>query len=213
MTYSARASALARPLSLMLAVLALLTLVAGTLKAAPEPEAIPRRWELRVEPGQLRCMSVDIPEKGKQAFFYFTFKATNLTGQDLYFAPSFDLALSDGTVLRSGRDVPPEATAAVLRYVNNAFLKDEIKLQGQFLQGPENAKEGLVMWPATTLKLTDATIYMAGFSGETKSVVRPDTGRTQVLRKTLMLRHEVSGEVDPGSNATLTRSIQRWILR
>ncbi len=213
MTYSARASALARPLSLMLAVLALLTLIAGTLKAAPEPEAIPRRWELRVEPGQLRCMSVDIPEKGKQAFFYFTFKATNLTGQDLYFAPSFDLALSDGTVLRSGRDVPPEATAAVLQYVNNAFLKDEIKLQGQFLQGPENAKEGLVMWPATTLKLTDATIYMAGFSGETKSVVRPDTGRTQVLRKTLMLRHEVSGEVDPRSNATLTRSIQRWILR
>lgn len=198
-----------------LLLLALAAVIAPLTRAvaAPEPEAIPRRWELRVEPGALRCMNVNIPGQGTQAFFYFTFKATNLSGQDLYFAPSFDLALSDGTVHRSGRDVPPEATKAILEYINNPFLYEEIKLQGQFLQGAENAKEGLVIWPAKTLKLSEASVYMAGFSGETKSIKRPDNAMPHVLRKTLMLRHELSGEIDPSLNTTLTRSSQRWILR
>lgn len=190
-----------------------LGLLAPVISAAPEPEAIPRRWELRVEPGELRCMTVDVPGKGPQAYFYLTFKATNLSGQDLYFAPSFDLGLSDGTVIRSGRDVPAEATKAILEYIRQPFLETELKLQGQFLQGPENAKEGLVVWPAVSLKQHEVTVYMAGFSGETKSIVRPDTGQTHVLRKTLMLRHEVSGEIEASTNATLTRSARRWILR
>lgn len=202
-------------LAALLAVLAAFLVPAGPrATAAPEPEAIPRRWELRVEPGPLRCMNLTLPgQTAPRAFFYFTFKATNLSGQDLYFAPSFDLALSDGTVLRSGRDVPADAVDAIMAYIDQPFLREEIDLQGQFLQGPENAKEGLVVWPAPTLKATDATIYMAGFSGETKSIRRPDTGKTHILRKTLMLRHEISGEIDPTLNSTLTRAAQRWILR
>lgn len=204
---------LARLITLALLAVTLVSVGSRTAVAAPEPEAIPRRWEIRVEPGPLRCMNVEVPGKGPQSYFYMTFKATNLSGQDLYFAPSFDLSLSDGTIARSGRDVPAEATKAILGYVNNPFLKEEIALQGQFLQGPENAKEGLVVWPARTLKFSEASVYMAGFSGETKSIIRPDTGKAHVLRKTLMLRHEVNGEIDPTLNTTLTRSIQRWILR
>jgi hypothetical protein len=199
--------------TLLLAALAAIIAPLTRATAAPEPEAIPRRWELRVEPGPLRCMNVEVPGQGPQPFFYFTFKATNLTGQDLYFAPSFDLALSDGTVHRSGRDVPAEATKAILKYIDNPFLQEEIKLQGQFLQGVENAKEGLVVWPAKTLKMSEVNLYLAGFSGETKSIKRPDNAQPHVLRKTLMLRHELSGELDPSLNSTLTRSTQRWILR
>lgn len=210
MTTTARITPL---IALLLAACAAMLSPAPRALAAPEPEAIPRRWELRVQPGDLRCMTVDIPGQGPQPFFYFTFKATNLTGQDLYFAPSFDLALSDGTLHRSGRDVPPDATEAILKFIDNPFLQEEIKLQGQFLQGPENAKEGLVVWPAKTLKLNEVSLFMAGFSGETKSVKRPDNAQPVVLRKTLMLRYEVNGELDPSLNSTLTRSIQRWILR
>lgn len=210
MTKAARFS----PLTALLAfVSALLAPALPPAAAAPEPEAIPRRWELRVEPGPLRCMNITLPGQAPRAYFYFTFKATNLSGQDLYFAPSFDLALSDGTVLRSGRDVPAQAIDAIMTYLDQPFVREEIKLQGQFLQGPENAKEGLVVWAAPTLKMTDATVYMAGFSGETKSIRRPDNGETHVLRKTMMLRHEVSGEIDPSLNSTLTRTTQRWILR
>lgn len=198
---------------LVLAMIGLLGLLALPAAAAPEPEAIPRRWELRLEPGPLRITSVDIPGKGARAFFYFTFKVTNNSGQDLYFAPSFDLGLSDGTVVRSGRDVPQEATAAILKKLNNPFMSDELKAQGNLLQGPENAREAVVIWPATNLHVSDVTIYAAGFSGETKSVVRPDTGKPYVLRKTLMLRHSVSGDIDPTLNEPLTRTVERWILR
>ncbi|MFM9956745.1 MAG: hypothetical protein ACKVZJ_01605 [Phycisphaerales bacterium] len=210
MTTTVRLTLLAAALALVAGFLAT---TAPRAAAAPEPEAIPRRWELRVEPGELRCMTVTLPGQAPRAYFYFTFKATNLSGQDLYFAPSFDLAISDGTVIRSGRDVPAEAVDAIMAYVDQPFLQEEIKLQGQFLQGPENAKEGLVVWAAPSLKATEATIYMAGFSGETKSIRRPDTGKSHVLRKTLMLRHEINGEIDPSLNSSLTRSVQRWILR
>lgn len=198
---------------IVLAALVLVVPGVQRLPAAPEPEAIPRRWELRVEPGDLRVTRVEVPGRGAQAFFYMTFKATNLSGQDLYFAPSMELALSSGTVIRAGRDVPSEAVNAILAYINNPFLQEESKLQGNFLQGAENAKEGLAVWPAASLKLNEATVYLSGFSGETKTVIRPDTGKPHVLRKTLMLRHDINGELDPSANAALTRTAQRWILR
>src|SRR5690242_18478643 len=77
-----------------------------SLGLAPEPDPIPRRWELTIEPGPLRIAVVDIPGQGLQNYFYFTYKVTNTSGGDLLFAPSIDLATSTGEVLRSGRDVP-----------------------------------------------------------------------------------------------------------
>ncbi len=180
---------------------------------APQPDPIPRRWELRVEMGPLRVAYVDVENVGPMPFYYLTFKATNNSGQDLFLSPLFELATDDGDVIRSSRDVPRSVYTALLARIQNPFLVDEIDVQGMIGQGDDQAKEGLVVWPATDLTVDEVSVYAAGFSGETQTVVRPDNGQTVLLRKTLMDRHAVPGEIDPALNPTLDRTEERWILR
>jgi hypothetical protein len=188
--------------------------------AAPQPDPIPRRWELQIEPGPLRVATVEVPGADNRTFFYFTYKVTNLSGgnraganQDPYLAPVFELYTDDGEIIRSGRGVPAPVVTELLNRLENPLLQNEIKIQGTIKPGKQHAREGLVVWPANSMKVDEVVIFAAGFSGETKAVVRPDTGQTVVLRKTLMIRHRVPGELDPTSSAPLRRSVQRWILR
>jgi hypothetical protein len=166
-----------------------------------------------VEFSPLRVANVDVPGQGPRPFYYVTFKTTNLSGQDLYLSPMVELATDTGKVIRSGRDVPREVYAALLARIQNPFLVDEVDVQGTIGQGKDQAREGLVVWPADDLKVDEVSIYAAGFSGETQTVVRPDNGETVVLRKTMMLRHAIPGEIDPSATPTLDRTEERWILR
>ena len=186
---------------------------APTAQAAPQPDPIPRRWEMRVETSPLRVTNVDVPGVGPRPFYYLTFKATNMSGQELYLAPMFEIGTDQGDVIRSSQDVPREVYTALLERLQNAFLVSEFDVQGAIGQGADQAREGLVVWPANDLAVDEVTVYAAGFSGETQTVVRPDNGQTVVLRKTLMLRHPVPGEMDPVQNQALDRSEERWILR
>lgn len=181
--------------------------------AAPEPEAVPRRWQLRIDPGDLRIATLDTPGVGERAYLYFTFKVTNNSGEDRDFAPSFELATDTGFVVRSGRGVPHAVIQQLLQRIGNPFLLDELSVQGRLLQGDENAREGLVIWPAPDLQASEYTVFASGFSGETKTVSKPDGSGEVVLRKTLMLVHQGTGRLDPTSAKPLVRVQERWILR
>lgn len=190
---------------------------AGLALGQPEPDPVPRRWQLRVEPGPLRLATFDVPGAAgtpkPQAYFYLTYKVTNTSGQDILFAPSFELATSDGDIVRSGRSVPLEVTRAIISRLGNPLLQDQIQILGELLQGPENAREGVVIWPAPTLDTEEITIYAAGFSGETTSVQVPGTTDTALLRKTLMVRYPVPGELTERGDRPLAPGEQRWIMR
>ncbi len=204
-----------RTLALAAALLAFLAIVEGPAAiAAPEPEVVPRRWQLRVEPGDLRLCSIEVPGEGLKAFFYLTYKVTNTTGEDRYFSPTFEIVTEHQQPVRSGRNVPPAVVQTILARTGNALLQDEISVQGPLLQGPENAREGLVIWPADHLIAGgELHVFAGGFSGETKTVARPDNGAAVVLRKTLMLRYEALGILDPTDGRPLRRLGERWILR
>ena len=191
---------------------ALLSLPTPAL-AAPEPEPVPRRWQLQIVPGDLRMATVDVPGEGPRAYFYLTYTVTNNTGEDRNFAPSFELATDRGEIIRSGRNVPRYAGEAIRVSLKNDLILDEIAIQGLLLQGEENAREGVVIWPANDLKADEYTVFAAGFSGETKTLQRPDNGQKVVLRKCLMLRHDAPGQLDPTSGRPLNRTSTRWILR
>lgn len=184
-----------------------------TAAAAPEPEPVPRRWQLRVEPGDLRIAVVDVPGIGPRTYLYMTYKVTNNTGEDRDFAPAFELATDTGQLVRSGREVPEYVTRELLGRIDNPLLKREYDVQGRLLQGEENAEEALVIWRADDLQGGEYSVFMIGFSGETKTVIRPDNGQTHLLRKTLMLRHDGTGILDPQSGRPLTRIQERWVLR
>lgn len=209
-----RFTRLSRRTAIALATLvaALAIMAPAAVIAAPEPEPIPRRWQLRVEPGDLRIATVNTAA-GPRAYLYMTFKVINASGEDRDFAPSFELATDTGALRRSGRDVPREVTEVLLSKTGNPLVTDETGVQGRLLQGPENAREALVIWPADDLQAAEYNIYMIGFSGETKAINRPDTGQSVILRKTLMLRHEGTGRLDPTSGRPIPRVQERWILR
>lgn len=193
--------------------LGMLSAVTPLALAAPEPEAIPRRWQIRVIAGDLRCMLVDVPGVGPRTYLFMTFKAVNDSGEDLDFAPSFELATNTGQLVRSGRNVPHPAVQEIMRKIDHPLLETELGVQGRFLQGEAHAKEGLVVWEATDMEASEYTVFMSGFSGETKTIVRPDDGSNHMLRKTLMLTHAGTGRLDPSSGRPLQRVSERWILR
>ncbi len=203
-----------RPVCLALAALACFIL--GGL-AAPEPDPVPRRWQLDVDVAPLRVASVDVPGVGPRMFFYITYKVTNPTREDVLFAPAWFLSNDEGELLRSGRDVPTAVTHEILRRLDNPLLMDQIQVLGLLLQGPENAREGLAIWPVTDFDASQVSLFGAGFSGETRKVtVRdPKSGkpRTDILRKTIMLRYAMTGDVSVDPAAQRTPAEVRWIMR
>lgn len=202
----------------LLATLALLISVGATsIGMAPEPDPIPKKWELEVVPGALRMATIEVAGK-TQRYFYLTYKVTNRTNSDVLFAPSFDLATDDGGVVRSGRDVPAEVTRHIIKDLENAELRDQISIVGTLLQGEENALEGIVIWAASDLSLNEISVFGSGFSGETKVIQVParESGKKSdvTLRKTLSLRYSVYGEiVNMGSGEEFELAEKRWVLR
>jgi len=184
---------------------------------APEPDPIPRRWQLDVDPGALRTAVVDVEGLGPQVYFFMTYKVTNASGGDLLLAPAMELATDEGEVLRAGRDVPSAVTREILGRLENPFLQDQTAIVGVILQGEENAREGLAIWPAPDLNLSEVTVFAAGFSGETAPVEfkDPSTGNPGrvLLRKSLMLRYQTMGELRPSSSTALTLAERLWVMR
>ena len=186
---------------------------AGSIGMAPEPDPVPRRWELQIDPSALHVTSVNVPNVGAKSYIYMTYKAVNNSGQDVLFAPAFELSLGDGTVARSGRDVPQAVTAELVKRTQNSFIQDQIAIIGDILQGEEHAKEGIVIWPLTNFEPSEVTIYAAGFSGESKSVSSPDGKEKFVLRKTLRLDYSPRGDLTSSSSQAMEVQNRQWIMR
>lgn len=194
-----------------LLVLVLAALVSGALGLAPEPDPVPRRWQFDVKFGDLKVTSV----AGKQ-YLYLTYKVTNSTGNDLLFAPSFEMTGTDDVaVRRSGRNVPASVTATILQRLNNPLLEDQIAIIGKLQRGPENARQGLVVWPVESARPGAITVFAAGFSGETAIVV--PRGKTEAdkvtLRKTYMQQFGDLGDIGLMSDGAFPLVEGRWVMR
>jgi len=214
--------------------IAVVVLVALPCAAAPEPDPVPQRWEFDVEFGPLQTIEVEIPlldESGQEVrdetgsalterrgYFFLTYLVTNHTGDDRLFAPHLELGADDGSLVTSGLDVPPEATRAILRELQNPFLEDQISIIGKIQQGEENAREGLAVWPITDYMVDEVVVYAAGFSGETDVLEWKDPESDEpikvILRKTYEMRYTTPGQIDPGDPHPLPLSEPpRWIMR
>lgn len=188
------------------------------LGAAPEPDPVPKRWQLEVTPGPLRVTFAQTSEGGG-AFVYFTYTVTNNTGKDLEFVPSFEMANDAGDIARSGVGVPPAVTERIANSLENPFLQNQVDILGPIQQGPENAKHGVVIWPLRSFDADEIRIFGAGFSGETESLQLKDPRSGEIVRlvfrKTLMLRFSSPGEIRVGELGDRPFDVleQRWIMR
>ncbi|MHC4127184.1 MAG: hypothetical protein ACYTE6_02205 [Planctomycetota bacterium] len=185
-------------------------LAISTAMSFPRPAPVAPRWELEFEPGALR-LYVD-PHEG-EAYWYFTYMVTNRTGRDQVWAPTFALFTDAGEILASGRGVPSRVAADIRTLLGNEFLEHQNEIIGEIFHGRDHAKEGLVIWPAQHLEVNEVSLFIAGMSGETASVVNPVTGERVLLRKTLQRDYLIPGDaIARGSKPVELRS-QRWVMR
>lgn len=215
----AKRSASVRALTGVLTLGSLLLLggIAGAFARPPEPDPLPQRWELVLDLGPMRLITIDVPGVGPQPFFYLTYRVTNNSGQDLQFAPIFDLGNEDGDLVRGGVDVSKYVRDYLDDLLDNPLLEDQISIIGPILQGRENAKDGLVIWRAVDLDADELALYAAGFSGETQivSFTDPESGEPVELtfRKTYMVRYATPGTIAGRGSRPLEVETQRWIMR
>jgi len=202
-------------LAALLAGLMVLLAPASLLRAAPEPSPVPTAWEFTFEPGPLRLAWVDT-EQGRTPYFYFTFKVTNFWGNDLLFAPSVELVTSDSEVLVSNRDVPLAVTSEILQRLDNPLMLSQNEILDTVLNGPEHAREGVLIWPANDLDVDEISVYFAGLSGERENYVvgrdGPDPKRYS-LRKTMMLRFATPGDFTRQGSRPFELTQKRWVMR
>lgn len=181
--------------------------------AAPEPDPVPRRWQLELTPGPLRMVSMEVPGQGPRMYLYMTYSVVNNSGEDILFAPAFEMANGEGEILRSGREVPQVVTEQIVASTQNPFSEDQITIIGTLLQGREHGKEGVVIWPVTDANPERITIYAAGFSGETATVDSPRSSTRFVLRKTLRLDYDTPGDLVRQRLDPIPVRERTWIMR
>ncbi|MCC5822018.1 MAG: hypothetical protein LAT64_01885 [Phycisphaerales bacterium] len=182
---------------------------------APEPRPVPTRWEFTFEDGPLRLAWVET-EGVSRPYFYLTYRITNFWGTDLLFAPDVTLVTSDSEVLRSGRDVPSAVTDEIIRRLRNPLLESQVNIVSTVLEGPEHARDGVVIWPATSLQVDELTVFFAGLSGEYESYVigrGTSEPRRYSLRKTMMLRYATPGDFTRQGSRPFEVIERRWVMR
>jgi hypothetical protein len=176
----------------------------------PRLAAVPKSWELDFEAGELRMY---FDQGTGDVFWYFTYVVTNHTGADRIWAPQFSLMTDTGEIMDSGRDVPPYITNQIMNLLRNDLLEQQNQIIGDIRQGIENARDGLVIWPARSLGVNEMTLFISGVSGESARVINPATGETKVLRKTLQRDYLIPGSAAARGTKPVDLVSQRWILR
>jgi len=202
--------------TLILGGVALIGATLGTTAiAAPEPSPVTISWEFTYDMGPLRLAWVETAE-GNKPYFFLTYSITNYSGSDLLFAPDVTLMTDNVTVLKSGRDVPTAVTNEILHRLDNPLVESQIDIVSTVLQGPEHARDGVLIWPAEQLDVDEVSIFFAGLSGEFESYVvgrETDNPRRYTLRKTLMLRYATPGNFADQGARPFDLEEKRWVMR
>jgi hypothetical protein len=189
--------------------------------AAPEPAVVqkPGDWTLDVRFENPQQMV--LPGAVQERFWYIIFSLTNKSGKDVDFYPQCDL-LTDTLQL-----VPAvKGTSAVL------FEKIKARHQGRYpflellenagekiLQGEDNAKDIVVIWPDFDPNAKSVSVFISGLSNETIAIDSP-TEKDQdgkplkiYLRKTLQLTYSIAGDPKFRSDQKLKFESKRWVMR
>lgn len=193
----------------IIASLCLLGVVAA-VAAYPVPSSFPIRWELEFQPGPLRLYTDELEDKH---YWYFTYTVLNRTGQDRIWAPDFVLFTDAGEIRTAGTDVPARITSEIYDMLGNELIETQYEILGEILQGREHAKEGLIIWPAGSMQVTELSLFVSGTSGETARVRNPLTDEIVVLRKTLQRDYRIPGNPAARGSEPAELTTQRWIFR
>lgn len=204
--------------------------------ATPEPKPVPTSWELTIQPSQPMRIQMD----GK-LYWYFVYTVTNSTGQDVDFHPEIVRVSEIDT-----NDVKPQAGSATAPRIiaepailgisprlykaiaerhakTQPFMVSPIKAIDRLLQGKDNARTSIAVFPELDPRAQKFTIYFGGLSGEHESKPNPEfdpkkpvsdvNPRFFVIRKTLSMPFTMPGDGGTRANATPAPGPVTWVMR
>jgi hypothetical protein len=179
----------------------------------PKPSPYPKSWELKFEHGKPTRIVVQVPGSTvAQAFWYMTYTVTNNSDKEQLFLPTFDMALEDGRVIRDDFKIPRPVFDEIKKREGLRFLEPAALIGGELRLGPDQAKDGVAIWPEAALRMGRFSVFVTGLSGETATVKGPE-GKDVILRKTLQLNYLIRGdEVYPGEDE-VNENPSEWVMR
>jgi hypothetical protein len=192
-------------------------LVSRVTVAAPEPSRLPVSWELNFRYGPMDRIFVTID--GKQVpYWYMRYTVINNSGKDILFAPSFEIVSDTGTAQEAfkeanGKDnIPGVVYEKIKELVNNPLLLSPVAVYGKLLQGEDNAKDSVIIFPALDPEGRDYQLFVMGLSGETAEVKNPVTGKPVILQKTLELDLKLPGQAIGVAPRTQVTAV-KWVMK
>jgi hypothetical protein len=209
----------------------LLFVIAGVCLAQPQPAVVPKPGDWTIEVRFENPMQIVLPaspdaSRGgpgavQQRFWYIILTLTNKSGKDVDFYPACEL-MTD-----TFQRVPAiQGTSAVL------FEKIKNRHQGRYpflellencgnkiLQGEDNTKDIVVVWPDFDPNAKAFDIFISGLSNETVALDHPvekDPEGSPVkiyLRKTLQLTYSLAGDPKFRDKQKLKLENKQWVMR
>jgi len=210
--------------------LALATIVVGTgiSFGFPKPSPVPMDWELNFKFQDLKRIKVTVPGQKERTYWYMIYSVTNNTGQDVMFYPEFTLVTDKLQVVPGMVDVEPEVFNAIKKQYKATYpwLEHPSKVIGKLLQGKDNTRDSVMIWPDFDVKASSVDVFIGGLSGEMLSVPNPTfvAGKSDpnkvpevfVLRKTLVIHFALP--TDPANRERISPSRKgqepvEWVMR
>jgi hypothetical protein len=203
-----------RFLSFSLFAALIVSLVPMLLRAEyPKPCPYPKSWELAFEHGLPKRVVVQAENAGApKAYWYMTYTVTNNTDVEQLFMPSFDLVANDGKIVRNDTNIPKKVFDTIKKQEGVRFMVPAALIGGELRIGPDQAKDGVAIWPEPTPEMGSFSIFASGLSGETATVKGPD-GKDVILRKTLQLNYLVRGDEVYAGEDEVNENPQQWVMR
>jgi hypothetical protein len=222
--------------------------------APPEPNPVRTSWELSFQPSPPIRIQVDTGQ-GRQTYWYMLYTVTNSTGEDVDFHPEIVRVNEIESELPAEKagDNPRKASRIsvdpamvglhpkIFREIQQRhaktipFLVSPIHAIGKLLQGKDNARSSVAVFPDLDPRASKFTLYVAGLSGERISKPnpmydprrRPDGGSKApgeisgadenpeffILRKTLAMPYILPGDVKTRQSASPVLGKMNWVMR
>ena len=194
--------------------------------SAPQPALVPSpgAWQLDFQIiGGPEQITVTLPGDAKPCrFWYLLYTVSNRTSREVEFLPEFELFTDTFQLYQSGVKVRrPIFEAIRQRYAGSVpLLEPEGTVSGKILLGKDNARDSVAIFQDFDPNATHVKLFVSGLSNETVIVNHPTafdlaTGNPKevLLRKTLTLKYQVTGDVQNPQNRVLLYRNRDWIMR
>ncbi|MEM9251491.1 MAG: hypothetical protein AAGB29_03990 [Planctomycetota bacterium] len=158
------------------------------------PRTASPSWTLEFDYESPRPIAVKDLAGNTRWYWYLPYEVTNNSGGDRLFVPNASVFTDAGDLMDANVDIPPAVFRAIAEELGNDLLEAPSQVVGELLQGPDYARESVIIWPHFDADVDEFTVFVTGLSGETASIEVPGSGETELLRRTAALKFGTPGD-------------------